>query len=204
MSYSTMKRSLEIELISAEGLKVDRKPVKRKTFCVVRIDQKTHRVCKDDESGGSCPTWKDKIEMEMPINGSVRFISIEVLYRTSGGAEKTVGHAKIPVKDFMGGFAPQGHVNFLSYRLRDEYGDKSGIVNVSIMVKPEGNDVKYTSPSPSMVVAKRDHAACSSQVAVNGEMWRPKTSSSMAVTDGYGGRVVTGVPVWCTYHQRSS
>ncbi|KAG2326283.1 hypothetical protein Bca52824_009011 [Brassica carinata] len=202
MSYSTVKHSLEIELISGEGLKVDRKLVKRKTFCVVRIDQKT-RVCRLDDLGGSCPTWKDKIEMEMPINGSVRFISIEVLYRTSSGAEKSVGVAKIPVTDFMGGFAPQGHLNFLSYRLRDEYGDKSGIINVSIMVKPDGNDVKYSSPSPSMV-ATRDYAACSSQAAANGQMWRPMTSSSMAVTAGYGGRVVTGVPVWCTYHQRSS
>ncbi|XP_013752195.1 BON1-associated protein 2 isoform X3 [Brassica napus] len=176
MSYSTMQRSLEIELISAEGLKVDRKPVKRKTFCVVKIDQKT-RVCKLDESGGSCPTWKDKIEMEMPINGSVRFISIEVLSRTSGGAEKNVG-------------------------LRDEYGDKSGILNVSIMVKPDGNNIKYSTPSP-LVVATRDYAACSSQAAVNGQMWRPKTSSSMAVGAGYGGREVTGVPVWCTYQQSS-
>lgn len=198
-----MQRSLEIELISAEGLKVDRKPVKRKTFCVVRIDQKT-RVCKLDDLGGSCPTWKDKIEMDMPINGSVTFISIEVLYLTSGGAKKNVGYAKIPVTDFMGGFAPRGHVNFLSYRLRDEYGDKSGIVNVSIMVKPDCNDVKYSSPSPSSIVAPVDYAACSSQAAVNGQMWRPRTSSSMAVTAGYGGGVVTGVPVWCTYHHRSS
>ncbi|CAH8325269.1 unnamed protein product [Eruca vesicaria subsp. sativa] len=200
MSYSTMKRSLEIELISGEGLKIDRKPVKRKTFCVVRIDQKT-RVCKLDETGGSYPTWKDKIEMDMPINGSVRFISIEVLYRTSSGAEKNVGVAKIPVTDFMGGFAPQGHLNFLSYRLRDEYGDKSGIVNVSIMVKPDGNDVRFSSPS---MVATRDYAACSSQAAANGQIWRPNISSSVAVTASYGGRVVTGVPVWCTYHQGSA
>ncbi|ESQ39211.1 hypothetical protein EUTSA_v10001640mg [Eutrema salsugineum] len=198
MSYSTTKRSLEIELISAEGLKVDRKPVKRKTFCVVRIDEKS-KNSKLDEPGGSYPVWKDKIEMEMPVNGSVRFISIEVLYRTGGGVEKSVGHAKIPVTDFMGGFAPQGHLNFLSYRLRDEYGDKSGIVNVSIMVKPEGRDIKYSSPSPSMVVPA-DYAACSSQAAAaaNGQMW---TSSSQAATVGYGRRVVTGVPVWCAYQR---
>ncbi|KAL0720650.1 hypothetical protein Bca4012_035249 [Brassica carinata] len=196
MQLSTIPEDFLIELISGEGLEIDRKPVKRKTFCVVTIDQKT-RVCKLDETGGSYPTWKDKVEMDMPINGSVRFISIEVLYRTSGGAEKNVGYAKIPVTDFMGGFAPQGHVNFLSYRLRDEYGDKSGIVNVSIMVKPDGNDVKYS--SSSMVAP-----ACSSQAGVNGQMWRPRTSSSMVVTAGYGGSVVTGVPVWCTYHQGSS
>ncbi|KAJ0239901.1 BON1-associated protein 2 [Hirschfeldia incana] len=200
MTYSTMKRSLEIELISAEGLKVDRKPVKRKTFCVLRIDQET-RECKPDDLGGSYPVWKDKLEMDMAMNGSVRFISIEVLYKTSGGAEKSVGLAKIPVTDFMGGFAPQGHLNFLSYRLRDEYGDKSGIVNVSIMVKPDVNSLKYSSPS---LAAPADYGACSSQAAAgNSQMWRPRTSSSMALTAGYGGRVVTGVPVWGAYPRSS-
>ncbi|KAL1192118.1 BON1-associated protein 2 [Cardamine amara subsp. amara] len=195
------KRSLEMELISAEGLKVDRKPVKRKTRCVVRIEEKS-QFSKLDELGGSYPIWKDKIEMEMPINGSVRFISIEVVYRTSGGADKIIGYAKIPVTDFMGGFAPQGHLNFLSYRLRDEYGDKCGIVNVSIMVKPEVNDnIKSSLPSSTFAVAPVDYsAACSSQAAAaaNDQMWRrPRTSSSMAMTAGYGGRLVTGVPVSC-------
>ncbi|XP_009142364.1 BON1-associated protein 2 [Brassica rapa] len=204
MSYSRSKRSLEIELISAEGLKVNGKPVKRQTFGVVRIDQETHHKCKVDEQGGSYPIWKDRIKTEMAVDGSVRFISVEVFYLTSGGAKKSVGVAKIPVTDFMGGFTPQGHLNFLSYRLRDEYGDKSGIVNVSIMVKPDVNDVKYVSPSPLMVPSL-GYTACSSQAAkaVNGQMWRPMTSSSMATTIGYGGRVVTGVPVnWPTYQRR--
>ncbi|VVB03497.1 unnamed protein product [Arabis nemorensis] len=201
-SYSTtMKRSLEIELISAEGLRIDRKPVKKKTFCVVKIDEK-RRDSKLDELGGSYPIWNDKIETELPINGSVRYISIEVFYRTSGGCEKSIGYAKIPITDFMGGFAPHGHLNFLSYRLRDEYGDKSGIVNVSIMVKPNGGDNNkyWSSPSSSStVVAPVDYAKCSSQATVNGQMWRQKASTSSM--SGYGGRVVTGVPVGCAYQQ---
>ncbi|KAF2601339.1 hypothetical protein F2Q70_00028874 [Brassica cretica] len=188
MSYPRSKRSLEIELISAEGLKVNGKPVKRRTFGVVRIDQETHHKCKVDEQGGSYPIWQDRIKTEMAVDGSVRFITVEVFYKTSGGAKKSVGVAKIPVTDFMGGFAPQGHLNFLSYRLRDEYGDKSGIVNVSIMVKPDFSD---------------GYTACSSQaVRANGQMWRPMTSSSMATTTGYGGRIVTGVPVnWPAYQR---
>ncbi|KAJ4904304.1 BON1-associated protein 2 [Raphanus sativus] len=203
MSYSRSIRSLEIELISAEGLKVNRKPVKRKTFGVVRIDQEIY-TCTPDEQGGSYPIWKDRIKTEMATDGSVRFITIEVCYKTSGGAYKNVGVAKIPVTDFMGGFAPQGHLNFLSYRLRDEYGDKSGIINVSIMVKPDVNDVKYASPSPLMVPSL-GYTACSSQAAAaaNGQMWsRPRTSSSMAMNVGYGGRVVTGFPVnWRAYQR---
>ncbi|CAN7021204.1 unnamed protein product [Brassica oleracea var. botrytis] len=199
MSYPRSKRSLEIELISAEGLEVNGKPVKRQTFGVVRIDQETHHKCKVDEQGGSYPIWQDRIKAEMAVDGSVRFITVEVFYKTSGGAEKNVGVAKIPVTDFMGGFAPRGHLNFLSYRLRDAYGDKSGIVNVSIMVKPDFSDVKYPSPSlPSL-----GYTACSSQaVRANGQMWRPMTSSSMATTTGYGGRIVTGVPVnWPAYQR---
>ncbi|EOA28448.1 hypothetical protein CARUB_v10024657mg [Capsella rubella] len=194
MSYSaTMKRSLEIEVISAEGLKADRKPLKRKTYSVVSIDQK-YFASKPDDLGGSCPVWKHKFDMEMPINGTVGFITVEVRYRTSGGAEKHVGYAKIPVTDFMGGFAPQGHLNFLSYRLRDEYGDKCGVVNVSIMVKPD-RSIPVPLPSSSF-------APCSSQAAANNHMWRPRTSSSMASTAVYGGgRVVTGVPVWCAYQR---
>ncbi|KAL0739888.1 hypothetical protein Bca4012_081401 [Brassica carinata] len=202
MSYSRSLRSLEIELISAEGLKVNRKPVKKKTFGVIRIDQKTHHTCKVDEQGGSYPIWKHRIKTEMATDGSVRFISVEVCYKTSGGAEKSVGVAKIPVTDFMGGFAPQGHLNFLSYRLRDEYGDKSGIVNVSIMVKPDVNEVKYASPSPLMVPSLGYTACSQAAAAVNGQMWRPRTSSSMATTFGYGSRVVTGVPVnWRAYQR---
>ncbi|XP_010506554.1 PREDICTED: BON1-associated protein 2-like isoform X1 [Camelina sativa] len=200
-SYSTMKRSLEVEVISAQGLKVDRKPLKKKTFTVVSIDDKHSWKSNLDDLGGSCPVWKYKFDIEMPINGSVRFISVDVFYRTSNGAEKLVGHAKIPVTDFMGGFAPQGHLNFLSYRLRDDYGDKCGIINVSIMVKPDGsyNDHKSILPLPSS-----SFAACSSQAAAatNNQMWRQRTS--MASTAGYGGgRVVTGVPVWCAYQRPS-
>ncbi|KAF2565423.1 hypothetical protein F2Q68_00028444 [Brassica cretica] len=67
------------------------------------------------------------------------------------------------------------------------------------MVKPDFSDVKYPSPSlPSL-----GYTACSSQaVRANGQMWRPMTSSSMATTTGYGGRIVTGVPVnWPAYQR---
>ncbi|CAN8284488.1 unnamed protein product [Cochlearia groenlandica] len=183
-----MKRSLEIELISGEELKVDRKPLKRKTFCIVRIDQKTKK-CELDKSGGSFPIWKEKIDMDISINGNVRFIFIEVYYRTSNGSDKNLGVAKIPVNDFMGGLTPCGHVSFLSYRLRDEYGDKCGIINVSIMVKPDGADGggggRLLEPS-----------CCSAAASGGGHMW--SGSSIMG-----GRRMVTGVPVWCAYQRPS-
>ncbi|ESQ43963.1 hypothetical protein EUTSA_v10006244mg [Eutrema salsugineum] len=182
--YTTpMTKTLEIDIRSAEGLKVNRRPVKRKTFAVARIGEKS-RTSNPDESGGSNPTWNFK--SEIPINSSVQFISIEVFYRTGSRRVKKIGEAKIPATDFMGRYSPEGHFNFLSYRLRDEFGDKCGIVNVSILVKPD---------STESTTAMNDYGACSSQAAETG-LWRPR-SEPLSI-DGYGGgRIVTGVPIWC-------
>lgn len=180
---TTMTKTLEIHLRSAEGLKLNRRPIKKKTLAVVRIDEKS-RKSNLDESRGSNPTWNYK--SEIPINGNVQFIFIEVFYRTSSGHEKKIGEAKIPTKDFMGRYSPEGHLNCLSYRLRDEFGDKCGIVNISILVKSDPT-------------AMRDYGACSSQVVDTG-LWRPRSETPSI--DGYGGRTVTGVPIWGVYQRQ--
>ncbi|CAH8335504.1 unnamed protein product [Eruca vesicaria subsp. sativa] len=178
-----MTKTLEIDVRSAEGLKLNRRLLNKKTFAVVRIGEKA-RTSHLDVSRGSSPTWDYKLEM--PINVSVQFIYVEVWYRTSSGREKKIGEAKIPTSDFMGRYSPEGHLNFLCYRLRDEFGDKCGIVNVSIMVKPNSTDHEFKSSS-------KDYGACSSQAGTGPWRHRPEAPS----VDGYGGRIVTGVPVWC-------
>ncbi|XP_018480562.2 BON1-associated protein 1 isoform X1 [Raphanus sativus] len=167
--YTTMTKTLEIDIRSAEGLKINRRLIKKKkTFAVARIGDKSRKTYLDD-SGGSNPTWNFK--SEMPMQGSVKFISIEVFYRTRCGRDKKIGEAPIPATDFMGKYSHEGHLNFLTYRLRDEYGDKCGIVNVSIVVKPDSTETTmFMAPSSS--------------------------SSEPPSIDGYGGRIVTGVPVW--------
>ncbi|KAG2260836.1 hypothetical protein Bca52824_080130 [Brassica carinata] len=97
--YTTMTKTLEIDIRSAEGLKLNRKLLNKKTFAVARIGEKS-RPSHLDVSGGSSPTWNHKLEM--PMDGSVQFIYIEVWYRTSSGREKKIGEAKIPTSDFMG------------------------------------------------------------------------------------------------------
>ncbi|KAJ0254916.1 BON1-associated protein 1 [Hirschfeldia incana] len=167
--YTTMTKTLEIDIRSAEGLKINRRLIKKKkTFAVARIGDK-FRKSNPDASGGSNPTWNFK--SEMPMKGSVQFISIEVFYRTLCGREKKIGEARIPATDFMGRYSHEGHLNFLSYRLRDEYGDKCGIVNVSIVVKPDFTETTTFLASSS-------------------------SSSEPPSIDGYCGRIVTGVPVW--------
>ncbi|CAF2264591.1 hypothetical protein BRARA_D00119 [Brassica rapa] len=169
--YTTMTKTLEIDIRSAEGLKINRRLIKKKkTFAVVKIGEKS-RSSDLDDSGGSNPTWNFK--SEMPMKGSVQFISIEVFYRTRCGRDKKIGEARIPATDFMGRYSHEGHLNFLSYRLRDEYGDKCGIVNVSIVVKP------HSTETTTMFMASSS-----------------SSSSETPSIDGYRGRIVTGLPVW--------
>ncbi|KAF8091653.1 hypothetical protein N665_0439s0019 [Sinapis alba] len=98
--YTTMTKTLEIDIRSAEGLKVNRRLIKKKkTFAVVKIGEKLRKSDLDD-SGGSNPMWNFKLEM--PMKGSVQFISIEVFYRTCCGRHKKIGEARVPATDFTG------------------------------------------------------------------------------------------------------
>ncbi|KAK4418681.1 BON1-associated protein 2 [Sesamum alatum] len=120
---------IEVTVISAEGLLVNRKqPGKEKTFVVVRSDPFHSRSTGMDPNGGSYPEWKEKLVMELPLHA--RFVTVEV-----HSGSKIVGTANIPVSDFAGGFLPENYLSFLSYRLRDANGEKNGIVNLSVKVK---------------------------------------------------------------------
>lgn len=118
-----------------------------------------------DKEGGSRPCWNQKFVVDMPANG--KFITVEVQCK---GSSHSIGTAKIPVSDFVGGFTPESYVHFLSYRLRDSYGERNGIVNLSVKVKlPE-------------------------YVGGSGNALRPWTGTPVS-----SGGVVTGVPVWHRY-----
>ena len=104
-----------------------------------------------------------------------QFITLQVQCKTSLG-DKTVGTARIPVSDFVGGYVPESYLHFLSYRLRDHNGERNGIVNISVRVKvPE-------------------YASCSrTELGIPlgmGVAWRQRN---------FGGGIVTGVPVSCNY-----
>ncbi|XWS35757.1 hypothetical protein CRYUN_Cryun20dG0023300 [Craigia yunnanensis] len=128
----TKSRTLEITILSGEDLRIDNKSVKKNAFVVVWIDPFNFKTTKMDVEGGSCPSWNDKIVMDMAMQ--TRFVSLEVKCKASGG-DKTVGFARIPVTDFIGGYSPETCLHFLSYRLRDPKGMKNGIINVSVRVK---------------------------------------------------------------------
>ncbi|MBA0861922.1 hypothetical protein Goshw_002586 [Gossypium schwendimanii] len=170
----TKSRTLEITVLSAEDLRIDNKPVKKNAYVVVCVDPFNNKATKVDGEGGSYPSWNDKLVMEIPLQ--TRFVTLLVKCKGSRG-EKTVGLARIPVMDFVGGYSPATCLQFLSYRLRDPKGLKNGIINVSLRVKEPLQD-------------------CSSQAAAAG--------GGNAATIGLGipidGRrdygMVTGIPIW--------
>ncbi|GER40059.1 BON association protein 1 [Striga asiatica] len=120
--------SIEVTVISAEGLQSSRKqPVKKNSFVLIRSDPFTSRSTDVDRDGGSYPFCNQKLTMELPENA--RFITVEA---HAGG--QAIGAANIPVEDFTGGHLPENYLSFLSYRLMDGGGGKNGIVNVSVKV----------------------------------------------------------------------
>ncbi|XP_050249734.1 BON1-associated protein 2 [Quercus robur] len=167
---SPLLRTLEITVISGEDLRNDRRPIKKNAFVVVRTDSYNSRRTDMDTDGGSCPKWNQKLVVDMSMHA--QFITLQVQCKTSLG-DKTVGTARIPVSDFVGGYVPESYLHFLSYRLRDHNGERNGIVNISVRVKvPE-------------------YASCS----------RTELGIPLGILGqrNFGGGIVTGVPVSCNY-----
>ncbi|KAM3698647.1 hypothetical protein ACB098_06G203400 [Castanea mollissima] len=169
---STLLCTLEITVISGEDLRNNRRPIKKNAFVVVRTDSYNSRRTDMDTDNGSYPKWNEKLVVDMPMHA--QFITLEVQCKTSLG-NKTVGTTRIPVSDFVGGYMPESYLHFLSYRLRDQNGERNGIVNISVRVKvPE-------------------YASCSRT-----ELGIPLGMGVALGQRNFGGGIVTGVPVLCT------
>ncbi|KAE8733341.1 BON1-associated protein 2-like [Hibiscus syriacus] len=166
----TNSRTMEITVLSAEDLRIDNKSIKNNAFVVVWTDTYNYKTTKIDAEGGSFPSWNDKLVMPVPMH--TPFVTLQVKCKASSGGDKTVGIAKIPATDFIGGYYPENRLQFLSYRLRDSKGLKNGIVNVSVRVKEALQ-------------------GCSSQAAASG--------LGIAVDGRKDSGVVTGIPIWNGY-----
>lgn len=126
--------SLEITIISCEGLRINRqKSVKKNTFVTVQTDSQNVNRTQLDIKGGSYPAWNEKLYVQLPMH--VHYLSIDVQCKVSSTANKFIGRAKIPVSEFTGAYFPENYLHILSYRLRDENGERNGIINFSIRMK---------------------------------------------------------------------
>ncbi|KAF8379447.1 hypothetical protein HHK36_028883 [Tetracentron sinense] len=132
MSRMASSSSLEITVISAEGLRLGRHSIRKNAFAIVQTDSRNSRSTKMDTEGGSYPSWNEKLALELPNNAHI--VTVQVQCKTSSG-DRTVGTAKIPVSDFIGDYTPAHYLHFLSYRLREHDGERNGIVNLSVRVK---------------------------------------------------------------------
>ena len=169
-------RTIELTVLSGENLRIDRRSIKKNAFVVVRSDGgNDFRTTEMDSDGGSYPKWNEKLVLDLPAHAPA--VSVEVYCKTAFG-NRLIGIARVPVSDFSGGYLPESYLHFLSYRLRDQRGERNGIINISVRTK----------------VPQAPEYSCSASASVS--------ASSIGVPMGKNnfGRVVTGVPVWGPYH----
>ncbi|KHN27290.1 BON1-associated protein 2 [Glycine soja] len=171
---ATKPKTLELTVLSAEGLHVRGKPTPNiKVFAVVRADD-----------NGFQYLWNDKFWVE--LGPRARCVTIEVKCRTETGVVRDVGVARIAVSDFLGGSSVPDHcLQSLCYRLRDWDGRENGNVGEGFLQSLRKNDdsgfrndevEEKKPPPPPPAAAEGAESYCSSS------------------TSGTG--VVTGIPVY--------
>ncbi|QCE02799.1 hypothetical protein DEO72_LG8g814 [Vigna unguiculata] len=129
---ATQSTTLQLTLLSAEGLHVRGKPANTNVFAVVRADSiASHTTATATETNGEL-SWEETFSLE--VGPHARCLTIEVKFRTGAG-ERDIGVARIALSDFLGRSVP-GNSLKLSYRLRDWDGRENGIVNFSVRVAP--------------------------------------------------------------------
>ncbi|KAM7274967.1 hypothetical protein ACFE04_016833 [Oxalis oulophora] len=171
--------SLEVTMLSAEDLRIERRPVKKNTYAIVRTENFNECATKLDQDGGSNPSWNQKLVIDLPRHA--QFLTIDVYCKPSSTTSgKLVGTAKIPVSDFMGGYVPPNCLHCLSYRLKDPRGDKNGIVNILVTVKLEN-------------INSGQINGYSTTTASGSALGIPAAAAGGGTSYG----VVTGVPIWC-------
>ncbi|KAL5565552.1 hypothetical protein UlMin_028716 [Ulmus minor] len=173
-------RTIELTVLSAENLRLNRRLIKKNAFVIVRTDRNNFRTTEIDAEGGSYPKWNQKLVLEIPVQA--RSVTVEVHCKTAFGY-RVIGTAIVPVSDFFGGCLPENYLHFLSYRLRDYKGERNGIVNISVRLK-------VSSPVDYCRETYSGYSSCSNttkQVAVGVPVG--------AKEFGGNGIVVTGVPL---------
>lgn len=175
-----MSRTIEITILSGENIQANKRPIKGNTFVTVQSDGSSEvGTTKVNSEGGSYPSWNDKLVIDVSLHA--RFITIDVKCKTSSrGSGNSVGMARIPISDFIGGYVVENQLHFLSYRLWDNKVRRNGVVNISVKVKASQN-------------------SCSNSVSssVNGV---PVTGVPVGGNGSTG--VVTGIPaVWLNYQR---
>ncbi|KAL5727609.1 hypothetical protein ACHQM5_000788 [Ranunculus cassubicifolius] len=175
--------SFQITILSAEDLRINGRPVKKNTFVTIETDANSSQCTTTAINGGSNPSWNEKLDFSLPLH--VKSMRLVVKCK-KGPSERTIGSVSIPFSDFFEDYVPANCLHFLSYRLRDQEGDRNGIVNISIRVKGEDHIVRAVSAA-RVQSGYRNSNACG---------WRPPSRNHRH--DAYAnnnGRIAIGIPV---------
>ncbi|KAI4355005.1 hypothetical protein L6164_003824 [Bauhinia variegata] len=176
------ERTLEVTVLSCENPTVDGKPVTKNVCVVLRTESiNSFATGMAAAEGGKCPSWNEKFSVNMPVHA--RSITFEVQCKTTMGV-KSIGIARIALSDFLGGNVPEGYLQFLSYRLRDRDGRRSGIINFSVRVTSPEYSEPPVKPSKGTVVSDHCYGGL----------------HNMRGGEENGNQVVIGIPVcWWNY-----
>ncbi|KAI4358012.1 hypothetical protein L6164_001921 [Bauhinia variegata] len=175
--------SLEITVISAQNLFVDRNPATENAFVVVRAESINCCTTTMAREGGSCPSWNEKFLLDIPLHA--RSVTFEVQCKIPTGAVRSVGVARIAVSDFLAAGSVPANLQLLSYRLRNWDGRRSGVINFSVKVKSPEDSIPAVKPAKGMVVSSSEFDSEVTGVQVSDE----KNSNGVA----------TGIPIWWNY-----
>lgn len=151
---ATKPKTLELTILSAEGLHVRGKPANKNVFTVVRAESLTsHTTAMANGNENGFHTWNEKFRVE--LGPQARCLTIEVKCKTETGVVRDIGVARIAVSDFLGGSVPDHSLQSLCYRLRDWDGRENGVVNFSVRVAvpPAAAENDCSSSSGGVVTA---------------------------------------------------
>ncbi|KAI3701147.1 hypothetical protein L2E82_45792 [Cichorium intybus] len=137
--------ALELTIISAEALSLTKtRPVKKNAYVIIKVGSNNDQITTMDTENGSYPSWNEKFLIDVPMH--VKSFTIEVRCKNFFG-DHVVGSARIPMSDFIGGYFPCNYLQFLSYRLRDRYGERNGIINLSVKMMSASNIASSSIPT---------------------------------------------------------
>ncbi|GAA0165000.1 hypothetical protein Leryth_020091 [Lithospermum erythrorhizon] len=129
---------IEITVISGEGLRISRKKkVKTNSFVILRTNENHFQKTMIDKRGGDHPLWNEKMIFRLPKDDP--YLIVEVRCKQKLG-NVIVGLVQIPVSDLVQSYVQKGCLQYLSYRLRDAYGEENGLINIAARVVNQEND----------------------------------------------------------------
>ncbi|KAL2335913.1 hypothetical protein Fmac_010359 [Flemingia macrophylla] len=123
-------RTLELTVLSVEGLRVRGRPSSKGAFAVVRAESLTSYTTAVAVGNNGVHWWNEKFAVE--LGAAARSLTFEVKCKTGMPSVRDVAVARIALSDFLGGVVPDHCLQFLCYRLRDWDARECGIVNFSV------------------------------------------------------------------------